>query len=193
MILFLLLFRKKGRRTIRLISVLSIINAMICEMCGNESPATRPMMVEGTRLMLCPNCAKFGDEYKASSKSSGGVAAPSRAVIEQRLDRREKRMQTRDVYSLSGTLELVSDYGSIVREAREKKGLDIEQFSASIFEKKGTIAKVEANDLIPNDKLRAKIEKALDIKLTEMVGSSASVGGGSNKGSMTLSNFIKKE
>jgi putative transcription factor len=165
---------------------------MICEMCGNDSPATRAMMVESTRLMLCPNCAKFGDEYKASS-GSGSAGAPSRAIIEQRLEKRERRQQTRDVYSQTETVEIVADFGAVIREAREAKGMDLEQFASSILEKKGTLAKVEANSLIPDDKLRAKIEKALGIKLTELVKSGGVVGGGNKSGAMTLGNFIRKE
>ncbi len=164
---------------------------MICEMCGKDSSGTKAMMVEGTRLMLCPDCAKFGDEYKASSKSGG--SAPSRTVIEERLDRREKRMQTRDVYSSAETVEIIDDYGNVIRRAREAKGMDLEQFAKSIQEKKGILAKVESNNLVPDDKLRAKLEKALGIKLTEVVQSGATVGGGRGNGSMTLANFIKKE
>jgi TIGR00270 family protein len=163
---------------------------MICEMCGKEVPVTRPMIVEGTRLSLCPGCARFGDEYKGSA---GSTSAPvSKTVIEERLQKRERRMQTRDVYS-STTLELIDNYGSAIREAREAKGMDLEQFAASIFERKGIISRIEANDLVPDDKMIAKLEKALGIKLKEAVQSGAKVGGGSNSGSMTLSNFIKKE
>jgi putative transcription factor len=70
--------------------------------------------------------------------------------------------------------------------------MDLEQFAASINEKKGTLAKVESNHLVPDEKLMRKIEKALGIKLTEAVAASS----GTNKGQsakMTLESFIKKE
>jgi len=164
---------------------------MICEMCGNEAPATRPMMVEGTRLMLCPNCAKFGDEYIASSGSGSGTV--NRTIISDRLEKRERRMQTRNVYDSASTMEIIDNYGTIIREAREAKGMELEDFAKSILEKKGTIGKIEANDLIPDDKMIAKLEKALGIKLREAVQSGAIVGSGNKSNSMTLSNFIKKE
>lgn len=164
--------------------------AMICEMCGNDSPATKAMMVEGTKLMLCPACARFGDGNKPSSGGAG--TAPTKAVIEQRLERREKRMQTRDVYAGASTREIVENYGGVVREAREKTGMDLEKFANSILEKKGTLAKVEANNLVPDDKLRAKLEKALGIELTELVQAGGTVGGGPKSGAMTMGNFIKK-
>lgn len=170
---------------------------MICEMCGKDVPGTRPMMVEGTKLNLCPNCARFGDSYKPSNRmdegsvySSGGV---NRSVIEERLEKRERRMQTRDIYASSGGVELLSDYGAVVRKARLKTGMTEEEFAKSINEKKGTILKVESQTLVPDDKLVAKLEKALSIKLKEVVQDGGSVAGGSKSEGMTLGNFIKTE
>jgi putative transcription factor len=164
---------------------------MICEMCGKEVPMTKPMLVEGTRLSLCQSCARFGDEYKEQQSASQGSTV-NKAVIEQRLEKRERRMQTRDVFSVSSR-ELIDDYGTVIRRAREAKGMDLEEFSKSILERKGNIARIEANDLVPDDKLVAKLEKALNIKLREQVQSGGQVGGGKKSEGMTLSNFIKKE
>ncbi|MCL2786236.1 MAG: multiprotein bridging factor aMBF1 [Methanomassiliicoccaceae archaeon] len=165
---------------------------MLCELCGKEAGAARPAFIEGTKLHVCQNCMRFGEEYKAQGGKAGASApAPSAAVIEERLQRREKRMQTRDVYEGTQSIELVDDYGRVIREARAAKGMDVEQFAASISEKKGIIAKIEANNLIPDEKLMRKIEKALNIRLTETVMSTA----GTNRQSgsrMTLENFVKK-
>jgi putative transcription factor len=133
---------------------------------------------------------RFGEEYKAKD-GRPDAPAPNASVIEERLQKREKRMQTKDVYATSGSVEIIDDYGKVIKDARTAAGMDIEQFAASIFEKKGIIAKVEANDLVPDEKLMRKIEKALNIKLTEVVQASA----GTNKApgaKMTLENFIKK-
>ena len=162
---------------------------MICEMCGKDVPQTRTVIVEGTRLNVCPGCAKFGEDYR--SPSAGG-APVSQTVIDQRLERRERRMKSKDIYAGTASVELIEDYGGAIREAREARGMDLEQFAASIQEKKGLLAKVEANNQIPDDKLIKKIEKALDIKLTEAVQSGGTMGGGRSDG-MTLGNFIKRE
>ena len=163
---------------------------MICEMCGKEVPVTKPVFIGKAKLNVCSNCAKFGDDYRAT-QSKGGSAGPSAQVIEQRLQRREQRMQTKDVYRGTETVELVDDYGGVIRRARMAKGMDLDQFAASILEKKGILAKVEANDLIPDDKLVKKLEKALDIKLTETVSSGGRIGGGQST-KMSLGDFIKK-
>jgi putative transcription factor len=162
-------------------------------MCGKEAGAARPVFIEGTKLHVCQNCMRFGEEYKAQPGSRPGNApAPSAAVIEERLQKREKRMQTKDVYANPQSVELVADYGKVIKEARSAAGMDVEQFAASINERKGIIAKVEANNLIPDEKLMKKIEKALNITLTETV--QASVGINKNPSTkMTLENFIKKE
>lgn len=160
---------------------------MICEMCGKEVPLTKAVIVEGTKLNVCPNCSKFGEDYRANQSG----APISSSVIEQRLEKRERRMKTKDIYQGTTSIELVDNYGGVIREAREAKGMDLEQFAASILEKKGTISKIEANALVPDDKLIKKIEKALNIKLTETVQSGVTVGGGNNSNKMTLGNFIK--
>ena len=162
---------------------------MLCEMCGRDVPQTRTVVVEGSKLNACPACARFGEDYKASA--SGGVPV-TQSVIEERLEKREKRMKSKDIYAGTATIELIDDYGGAIREAREAKGMDLEQFAASILEKKGTISKIESNSLIPDDKIIKKIEKALGIKLTETVQSGVTVGPGGAGNKMTLANFIKK-
>ena len=163
---------------------------MICEMCGKEVPVTKPAFIAGAKLNLCPNCLKFSDDNKAS-QSKSGAAGPSAQVIEQRLQRREQRMQTKDVYRGTETVELIDDYGGEIRKARMAKGMDLDEFAASIFEKKGILAKIEANQLIPDDKMVKKLEKALDIKLIEAVSSGGRIGGGQST-KMSLGDFIKK-
>ena len=175
---------------VKLIRRVCIIRLMLCEMCGKNGP-TKPVFVEGTKLNVCPNCAKFGDEYKAAR--SGTAAAPNAAVIEERLQRRERRMQSKDIYAATASVELIDDYGGAIRNARMKKGMDQEEFAASISEKKGILMKIESNDLVPDEKLTKKLEKALNITLTEVVRAGGSISGKGGPNKMTLENFIKRE
>lgn len=165
---------------------------MICEMCGNNVPRTRRMTVQGAVMNLCDNCAKFGDGYKAPS-SGDRVAAPTRDVIESRLERRERRMQTKDIYANTTSVQLIGDYGEVIREAREKKGMDIDDFGQSIGVKKITLLKVESGKLVPDDRLIATLEKALDIKLKETVVEGVQKQSSGRNQGMTLANFIKED
>ncbi|MGN1045187.1 MAG: multiprotein bridging factor aMBF1 [Candidatus Methanomethylophilaceae archaeon] len=165
---------------------------MICEMCGKDVPSTRTVFIEGTSLSVCPNCAKFGDENR--NARGGAASGPSSAILQQRLERRERRMNPKNLYDDGrDRIQLIIGYGDAIKDAREAKGMDLEKFAASISEKKGTLAKIEAEDLTPDDKIIKKIEKALGIKLTEVVQGGGAIGGNKNNNAMTLANFIKKE
>lgn len=101
-------------------------------------------------------------------------------------------MRPRDIYSGTASIEIVEDYGGTIKAARESKGMNLDQFAASILEKKGTLAKIESNNLVPDERLTRKIERALDIKLTETVQPGENVGM-VRSDKMTLGNFINKD
>jgi len=162
---------------------------MLCELCGKTVPFTKSVMIDGAKLEVCSECAKFGEDYKTSSEGSTGG---SKTVIEQRLEKRQKRMGTKDIYAQAKSVEIVENYGKVIREAREARGMDLEDFANLINEKKGTIAKIETNKLIPDDKLTKKIQKALDIKLLETVALGATQTAAGGPGKMTLGDFFKK-
>jgi putative transcription factor len=162
---------------------------MLCELCGKTMPFTKSVIIDGAKLEVCSECAKFGEDYKSTPEGSTGG---NKTVIEQRLERRQKRMGTKDVYAQAKSVEIVENYGKVIREAREAKGMDLEDFSNFINEKKGTIAKIETNKLVPDDKLVKKIEKALDIKLLEAVSLGMIQESGGGAGKMTLGDFFKK-
>lgn len=163
----------------------------VCEMCGKNVPSIRPVFIDGARLSVCPNCSKFSDENK---KGSGNrPAGPSAQVIDQRLEKRNRRMQTKNIYDGKDNIQIVDGYGDMIRKAHTAKGMDLKQFAESIGEKQGILAKVESEDLLPDDKLVKKIEKALDIKLTEVVSGGGAIGQGNKSDKMTLANFIRKE
>jgi putative transcription factor len=164
-----------------------------CEMCG-KNVSTRTYTVQGARMTLCMDCSRFGDEYNDPRASAGHSSqGASDSVIQQRLERREKRRQTRDIYAGSETTALREDYGKVIRQAREKKWPNLKDFAESIGEKQLTLSKIEAQTLTPDDKIVAKLEKALGITLRETVTAGATQTGGSQSGGMTLGNFIRVE
>ena len=46
------------------------MSGMICEMCGKEVPLTKTVVIEGSRLNVCPNCARFGEDYRANQSGA---------------------------------------------------------------------------------------------------------------------------
>jgi putative transcription factor len=143
---------------------------MPCELCGKDSDKLTTVRIEGTMLKVCSDCSKFGDDVRPGTKE-----APNRVIIQSRLDNRERRMKTKDVYqSEEEVIELADDYGERIRKGRETMGL-----------------KQERKEIKPDDAMVNKLEKALGIALMEKVPLiKTEKRAMSNKG-MTLEDFIK--
>ena len=61
--------------------------------------------------------------------------------------------------------EIVENYAEVIREAREKAGLNHEDLGKRINEKESVLRKVETGKMIPNNLLVSKLEHTLKIKL----------------------------
>jgi putative transcription factor len=143
-------------------------------------------VIEGTLLSVCSSCAKFGESgpTKRETKEPPTVA--------RRLERREKRMRTRDVYKGASAEALAADYPARIRSAREKRNLSQKELAASVNEKLSIINKLEAGDMRPSDALVAKLERALDIKLREKV-DEVHIKKQDGAQSMTLADLLEEE
>lgn len=62
-------------------------------------------------------------------------------------------------------LELRRDFNTLIKSAREKKGLSQEEFGRRINEKLSVIKHLETGSLKPNDVLTRKVEHFLKIRL----------------------------
>ena len=103
---------------------------MLCEMCGAESASLEPRKVSGSVLRVCNSCAGMGKQ--TSYRESVG----HRAFVAQTLEKREQKTRYKDISSDEKVL--VSNYGDVVRKARERKGLD----HMSLAMKKSEILKI---------------------------------------------------
>ena len=129
---------------------------MRCEVCGEEirgQPHRR--IIEGGRLTVCGRCANFG----SSDWNPRMPRQPPRGRPVQRRPRSE--------VEATETMELVEDYGAMIRRARQKRRLTVEDFARKIQEKESVVKKLEKEELNPPQKLIRKLENALGIKLLE--------------------------
>lgn len=101
-------------------------------------------------------------------------------------------MKTKDIYTGTESTVLREDAGKVVGDAIRATGMSVKEFSASIGEKELTISKIINGSLVPDDKIIAKLEKTLGIKLYETV-TTAQVQSSGSSGGMTLGSFIKTE
>ncbi|MCK5559857.1 MAG: TIGR00270 family protein, partial [Thermoplasmata archaeon] len=131
-------------------------------------------------------CAKFGtaaapepapvsgggSSSSPESKASYGYAPSPRSkeeIILSRLEHRARRMTTKDVYEQGGEKELVVDFHKRIQQARNSLGWSQEELGQKINERKSVISKLESCSMKPDDKVVRKLEKALNIKLMEVI------------------------
>jgi putative transcription factor len=133
---------------------------MHCELCGKEIPGKpKRVVVEGAELETCATCAGLGTEIRRPQTLRG----PTNKVAAH------ARTRYRDIYrQMEG--ELDPDFDHIVKYARQKSGLTQEQLAAKIMERALIIKKIERKELTPDDKLRKKLEKALNVSLLIDIG-----------------------
>ena len=153
-------------------------------MCGTESASLEPRKVSGSVLRLCSSCGEMG------SQTSFRESIGHRAYVAQALEKRKQRERYEDIEP--DEYVLVSNYGSMVRRAREKKGLDHASLASKISEKKSILTSVEAGNMKPNEKLMKKLENSLGIKLAEKVEVKPVASSNQSSKALTMGDLLKQ-
>ena len=125
---------------------------MRCEVCGQEirgQPLRR--VIEGAKMTVCARCAHFGT----------ADWIPTRPQVPQRSQRPRNEVEAVE------RLELVDGYGEMIRKARQRMGMTVEDLGTKIREKESVIKKLEKEELAPDRKLVQKLRNALKIELME--------------------------
>ena len=117
---------------------------MNCELCGLKSAALNAD-IEGTMMNVCRDCSRFG----TVQKSVRIVVKPDKLQAEEPI------------------LILVSEFGSIVKRAREKLGLRQDEMAKRLNERESLLHQIESEHFKPNISLARKLERELKIKLLE--------------------------
>ena len=121
---------------------------MECEICGVNTPSPKVIMVEGSRVTVCPRCVSHGT-LVGNYGGEGTV------------------LQKRSRYGKEDEFETVPDYDARVRTARQKRGWKQEELAAKINEPASSIANIENGKLSLSKQMAQKLEKALGISLFE--------------------------
>jgi putative transcription factor len=90
--------------------------------------------------------------------------------------------------------EVATDYDQRIREAREDEGLSQEDLAKELNEKASLIRKLERGDTLPTDKIQKKLERELEISLSEG-GSTEETewSSGNSSGSYTLGDVVERK
>jgi len=177
-----------------------------CEMCGAETASPKTVKVEGAELDVCENCTDFGTEvrdqstssastkYSTSSDDSGGGSESGSATTRSSgsTSRSSGGGSRSDMFD--DVEELATDYDDRIRAAREQAGLSQEDLAAELNEKASLISKLEQGKMLPSDDVQSKIERKLDISLTESAGEmDADWESDSEAGSYTLGDVVDRK
>lgn len=123
-----------------------------CEMCGKKGAGEKKVKIEGTLMAVCTLCAAYGEEVSLPKKVSAKIIrnyAPKKFV-----DPDEQK-------------RIIPHAGTLIKQAREKKGLKQEQLAKKLNEKESLIHNIEAGKFKPSLKTINKLEKFFELSLTE--------------------------
>lgn len=132
-------------------------------MCGAEVEKLYRTLIEGTELMVCHKCSRFG-VVKAVVESRSLVEKHKKRLI--RKSGRDKETTEQQAVEIDF---IIPDYATRVKKAREKKALKQESLAKAIAEKESVIHNIESGRLEPSIELARKLERFLGIKLVEKI------------------------
>ena len=139
----------------------------ICEVCGREiiGPAY-VALIEGAELIVCAECVRYAKWFRRLRRGERAVEKlQARAGIRRPLMARAAKPGVPTRISELVKLEVVENFGRLVKEAREAKGLTQEELGKMIGEKASVISRIESEKMVPDIVLARKLEHALGIKL----------------------------
>jgi putative transcription factor len=169
-----------------------------CEMCGAEKSSLTTTKVEGAELELCDDCKDFGTAVeteststtstKYSTSSSDGSSSSSSSGSGGSSGGGGRR---RDMFDQMD--EIASDYDERITAAREREGMSREDLAKELNEKASLIGKLERGDTLPSDDVKAKLEKRLDVSLSEGSGDDGSDWESDSSMTQTLGDVVERK
>ena len=121
-----------------------------CELCGRESRLS-DVIVEGSILAVCENCARFGNV----------VRIPPNNAAKNRPDKKKPE----NIIKKQEIETVVGNYNILIRKARESKGLTQELLGKYLAEKESVIHKLESAQIRPSIQLAKKLSQFLGVDL----------------------------
>ena len=134
-----------------------------CPICGGKIWGRgQKVLIEGAKITVCQSCAQYGVKIKNVPKTTDKVrqnyAKPNAYS--------KKKAYTRQI---DDGLEIVVDYVNKIRNARNSRGLNQDQFAQKLNEKPSLLRRIEAGKVEPTIKLAKKIEQVYEITLVKKV------------------------
>lgn len=129
---------------------------MNCEICGKRIDGKhRKVMIDSSILEVCASCTNLGErEVKEKPRE--------RPRIKQQMPKGIGKIDLEE-------MEVVLDYSSIIKKARERMGLSQDDLARKVNEKASVIRLIESGKMKPNLMIGKKLEHALRVDLFTMI------------------------
>lgn len=125
---------------------------MECFICGKETDKIFRIEVEGNLVEVCEKCKSYG-----------------RVVSVESFRKDTKKRTNKNLRIEEEELELIENYGEVIRNRREELGLSIQELAKRLRIKESLLSKIEKGEIYPEEKIVEIIEKTLKIKIREEV------------------------
>lgn len=132
---------------------------MDCEICGKHAGKGKQVLLDGSKLLVCDECASFGKEI-AEERPAAAPARQLQGAVFAKIPPSFGKEKELDL-----GLEIAPDFGKIVRKAREAKGLTVKELAVKIFERESLLHRIENQGIKPSDAIISKLEKQLGVQL----------------------------
>lgn len=138
---------------------------LYCEICGRElgqSEAKR-VVVEGSLLIVCQDCfTKLSKKTTVREEQRKPIIHRDKGLV-KKTQFSQPRQRSIEEY------EVVEDYATRVKTARERIGWSQEVLAQKIGEGVNVVKRIETGKLKPSIELAKKLEKILGVRLLEPV------------------------
>ena len=150
----------------------------LCEMCGKEAQLVTAD-VERVELKVCSGCVKYG----VVKNNSGARYMPEA--------RSNSPVKLKPIKEEGPQFKVVVAYSSLIRSAREKRGMTQEDFAKFLNERESILAKWEQGSLQPSLGAAQRIGRVLGMNLIEKEEAGEVELKKSKTDEFTLADFVK--
>jgi putative transcription factor len=152
-----------------------------CELCGSETEKLFLTNIEGASMKVCFNCSKMGNVIKEIVQESN-----------ESFDEQESSDYVETASSKTEEI-IVSDFGRLIKNARESKGLKQKELAKKLAIKESLLHNIESGHFTPSLDLAKKISHFLHVKLVDTVESKGiKLKNNEDSGPLTFADILKK-
>lgn len=154
---------------------------MLCEMCGTEKGPFYDATVEGSKMTICTNCARYASDKQPVKTPQEEAPRKAKTTTQQAREERRELLQI-----------ITPNYAKLIKEARERKGLKQEELAKRIAEKESLLHALESGKHEPSLSLARKLEKHLGLTLVVQHEEKHQGNAGKWAGPVTIADILKQ-